>query len=86
MNDRDFTIRKNILDLEHSEKLSRGITEIGIGIGGSVSVIGFILNKDFLIGIVMGAIFGLLFLTDGVKKLHECKRIREDIENLRDSF
>ena len=56
MNDRNFTIRKNILDLEHSEKLSRGITEIGIGIGGSVSVIGFILDCKILLQITSGSL------------------------------
>ncbi len=76
----DFVIKKNLLDLEHSEKLSKGITEIGIASGSFVAISVSILNKDLLFAIVIAALFSSLFLLDGIRKLNDCKKIRDEIK------
>ena len=82
MKDRDFTVRKNILDLEHSENLSKGITELGIGIGGFITIILSITNRDLFVAVVVALFFALIFLSDGLMKLASCKRIKEEINGL----
>ena len=79
MNNKKFTSEKNILDLEHSENLSRGITGISIGLGGFIAIILSITNKNLLIAIAVSCIFSLMFLVDGVSKLTNCKKIRVKI-------
>lgn len=73
-------IKKKVLDLEYSEKLSRGITEIGIASGGFIAISLSIFNKDLLFAIVIAGLFSSLFLLDGVRKLNACKIIRDEIK------
>ena len=82
MKELDFTIKKNILDLEHSEYLSKGTTEIGIGLGGFIAIYFSIVNQNFLIGIITALLFCLIFCVDGIKKLNCCKTKKKEIERL----
>ena len=82
MNDKEFTVKKNLLDLEHSEKLSRGITEISIALGAFISVSLSIINKSLLVAVVVASLVALIFLADGISKLSDCKKIRGEIKKL----
>ena len=82
MKDKEFAIKKNLLDLKHSENLSRGITEISIATGGFISVILAIYDKNLRVAIAVACIFALIFLVDGINKFNECKTNREEISKL----
>jgi len=86
MKEIDFTIKKNILDLEHSEYLGKGTTEIGIGLGGFIAIYFSIVNQNFLIAIITALLFCLIFCVDGIKKLNYCKSKKKEIERLRLEF
>ncbi len=82
MKDAEFAIKKNILDLQHSESLARGTTEIGLALGGFISIVLSIYNKNLLVAIVISSIFALIFLADGIHKLMLCKMKRKEIIGL----
>lgn len=71
-----------MLDLEHSEKLTRGVTEIAIGVGGFLSILVALSTKTLAVALVTALVFALIFLVDGLKKLSECKEIRKRISDL----
>ena len=75
-------LKKNLLDLEHSEKLTRGVTEIAIAVGGFLSILVTLSTKALVVAIITALIFALIFLIDGLKKISECKEIRKRISNL----
>ncbi len=76
-------IKKKVLDLEYSEKLSRGITEIGIASGGFITISLSLFNKDLLFAIVIAVLFSSVFLLDGVRKLNAYKMIRDEIKMIK---
>ena len=78
----DLQIKKNLLDLEHSEKLSKGITEIGIASGGFIAISLSISSKNLLFAIVVAMLFSSFFLVDGIKNLNNCQKIRDEINEL----
>ena len=78
----ELDIKKNIMDLEHSVSLSKGITSIAIAVGGFVTVLSVLSQKDLFLAIVLAAVFALLFLGKGMIKLKECGMIKERIKRL----
>ena len=75
----EISLHKNVLDLEHSETLSRGITELSIAVGGFFAILISLYNKELIFVLVAASIFATMFLIDGMNKLERCRSIRRDI-------
>ena len=75
----EISLHKNVLDLEHSETLSGGITELSIAVGGFFAILISLYNKELIFGLVTASIFTTMFLIDGMNKLERCRSIRRDI-------
>ena len=82
MRGKDFTIKKNILDLEHSESLSKAIAELSIAMGGFISIILSLTNKNLFVAIVVALFFALIFLSDSLMRFAHCQSIKEEIRGL----
>ena len=86
MKDKEFAIEKNILDLEHSENLSRGITELSIATGGFMAIILSLTNKSLIVAMIVASLFALMFLIDGLSKLSNCIKIKDKIRRLVEDY
>lgn len=82
MNNQNFIIKKNVLDLEHSEKLSRGITKIGAAMTGFVAIFLTLKGEAFADAVITAAIWCLMFLVMGFSDLEDCKNLRKEVCDL----
>jgi len=82
MENKRLTIQKNVLDLEHSEKLTRGVTKMGVALTGFVTI--FLTLHETTIGtaIVAAGIWSLMFWLRAQLDFEECRGIRDKIKRL----
>ncbi len=80
MDDKLLQIKKNILDLKHSENISFAVAHLSIGTGGAVTILASLglTQKLVLFSLFIFTIFGL----SGLRLMQECKIIRTKIADL----
>ncbi len=77
-----LVIQKNVLDLEHSEKLTRGVTKMGVAFTGFVTIFLTIQKTTIETAIVTAGIWSLMFWLRAQVDFEECRSIRDKIKKL----
>ena len=76
--------QKNLLDLQHSETISKGTTCLSIGLGSFPGIV--ISMQSFgmvnVVVVMLSLLFSAMFIFAGVQHFNRCKIIRERISHL----
>lgn len=78
----EIAIKKNVLDLEHSEKLADGIAKLGLALTGSITILTSLGDNDKTAAFVLALVFFAAFWVSGWRCLEHCKKIRENVKKL----
>ena len=79
-----WIIKKNVLDLEHTESMARAVTLLAIGLGGFPTLL-FGLNMKgitTIVAIMITLFFSFLFIFSALQSFNQCREIRDKIRAL----
>lgn len=82
MNDREFSVKKNLLELKHSVYGTKASTYLGLAFGSWTAVFLALREIDIPIALIIATSVSTIFFLKAKQYFRGCKKVQDDLKRL----
>lgn len=82
MNDREFSIKKNLIELQHSVYGTKASTYLGLALGSWTAVFLALKEINTSVALIIATSASTIFFLKAKQYFRECKKVQDNLKHL----